>query len=38
MRVIRLLGLAAVVGLSLSAVRAEDLKSGPEARSAAPSR
>lgn len=29
MRVIRLLGLAAVVGLSLSAVRAEDLKSGP---------
>jgi hypothetical protein len=32
MRVIRLLGLAAVVGLSLSAVRAEDLKSGPDGK------
>jgi len=29
MRAIRLLGLAAVVGLSFSAVRADDLKSGP---------
>ena len=32
MRAIRLLALAAVVGLSFSAVRAEDLKSGPEGK------
>ena len=36
MRAIRLLGLAAVVGLSFSAVRAEDLKSGPGEKIAGP--